>query len=197
MTNGSQAFPGEGCQFYVEKKGGTEYNHSLRVLTLDSTGFARKTNYDKTFGAHLLNYQGYSPATIKVNFVLDVDDSSDAFMDFIGSGFTVSSVTQTVLEDSRTPTFYKVKFQFNNYKGTFGVLGTNDESVREIFYNAYGVSVQPRASTDSEVEGTLTFQVNPFNEIGSSNFIEIRKTSGDTVSNFNTRESNYDTIMGY
>lgn len=196
MSIDSLSFSGENCRFYLEPKGSGSEEWTGRVIGINSTGFNRNVNMARTFGAYLHNDTGFTPATVELSFIYDVDSSTTNPLSVIGSSF--GSVRSSVLKEKQPLSFYKLKLEFSDYQvGSFNQIQNADEALKIIFYNTVGLNLSNSVNADGELNGVLTFTVNPFNEIGSSNYLEIEKTTSDTVSNYNGAESTYDTIMGY
>jgi len=198
MTVGSNVFDGVDCQVNIKKKGGTAYNFGARISGYDRTGFERPVEYSAMQGLYFESRKPITPATISFDVIIDVDTNEDA-LNFSDMIYNQSSPLTGVRENQLEEVYnnYKVKIEFINYTGTYGTLGTNDEAYKEIYYNARGVSFDKNTDSSGYLTGTFSFAVAPFNNLGSSNYIEIEKKIGQAVANYNTAESNKDTAMGY
>lgn len=192
----SFAFSGESCILSIKKKGGTEYDVTGKIVNVSGGPFERKIGTKKTHGTRFINDEGFQPASVQLTYTYDSDLSMPSMMSYVGSSDSDSN-RLTVLRANSLPDFYKIKLQFANYKGTFGDLDDSDEALRVLFYNAYGISNDTKVNADGLVTGVLSFNVNPFNFIGSSNYAELEKNGSTTVAQLTARETAYDTIMGY
>ena len=198
MTIGSQAFVGEACKISVFRLGAGGSEEIMgRLVNSTITGFNRQVTMERTFGAYLHKLGGFQAANVQLSFVYDQDDDTTPMIGYVGSESTVSGIRRSTLIENQSPTFHKVKFEFNEYTDTFGQLNSDDKALRLIFYNAYGVTFSTAPSPTGQITGTITFHVLPFNEVGSSNFIEIEKNESDSVGAFISAESSYDTELGY
>lgn len=203
MSLGSLALAGEHCKLTIMQKGATgSYELSARITGLSASGFERLVSMEKTFGTHFHNYTGYNPANLQLDFLYDIDTSTNGspMMSFLGSSsLDANSIRKTILKGHSEPKFYKIKLEMTEYgSNTFGQVTTIDSSIRMIFYNAFGVSIQTGISAESENKGTMAFRVFPFNLLGSSNYIELEKIqSNSNPSQLQSAETAYDTEMGY
>jgi len=198
MTVGSNVFDGVDCQITIQKKGGSVYTFGGRVSGYNRTGFEKPLEYEPLQGLYFENRKPITPATISFDVIIDVDSDEDAlnFSDII---YEHSSPLAGVRENQLTEDYddYKVKIEFVNYTGTYGTLGTNDEAYKELYYNARGISFEKNSDSSAYLSGTFTFTVSPFNELGSSNYLEVEKIVGQSATNYNTAESSKDSDMGY
>lgn len=195
---GSYAFDGENCKISIMSKGGSgSVDVSGRIVSGNISGFARNIGVKKTHGRYIPEYSGYNPANIDLTFIYDKEDE-EPLISYIGSSSSSgTSLYKTTIQENSSPTKYKIKFEFNEYTSSFNNLTNSDNSLRVVFYNACGVSLNSNLNADTILEGNLTFTVFPFNQLGSSNFLQIEKGQSDSVSSFNSLETNYDNEMGY
>ena len=198
MTVGSSVLEGVDCQISIEEEGGTTYNFGGRVSGYERTGFRKEVEYEPTQGNYFKTKKPITPAEVSFDVILDIDSDEDA-LNFSDITFSHSSPLAGIRQNELDEEYklYKVKIEFINYYGTYGTLGTNDEAYKEIYYNAHGLNFDRSVSSDGYLTGTVTFLVSPFNDLGSSNYMEIEKIIGQTTTNYTTAESSKDTEMGY
>lgn len=200
MVVGSFAFSGENCKVSLMAEGAAgSVDVSGRLVGGNITGFALQSSQEQTLGGYFNSFNGYSPASVQLSFLYDQEDDLSPMISYLGSTVNTSGQLHKTLltRTTSSPTYYKIKFEFNEYTGTFDSLGTSDRVLRIIFYNAFGVNTSTAATADGTVAGNITFNVSPFSILGSSNYLELEKGSGDSVSSLDSLESGYDSDMGY
>jgi len=198
MSIGSNVLGGIDCQITINAKSGTTYAMGGRIANYNKAGFERGIEYKACQGRYFENRKPITPADVSFDVILDVDSNAGSltFDDIAGSySLPYSGIRKNEL--SETYNYYKIKLEWINYTGTYGTLGTNDESYKEIFYNARGLSFDKKSDSSGYLTGTMKFIVVPFNELGSCNYMESEKVIGTATTNYTTLETNKDTEMGY
>jgi len=195
MATGSEALSTITCFVSIGKKGGTAYDFSTQISNYDKSGFNREVEHERSMGAYLENKKPITSGEISFDVRSNVNSSTSflTFESIVGSASVpASGIRQNTLEEEYDD--YKIKVDFLSTSGT---LGTTDVAYKEIFYNCKGVSFERGAEAGNYLNGTIKFTLAPFNDVGSSNYIDISKTSGTGSAAYATAENSYDTIMGY
>ena len=196
-----QMYLGEYCNLFIGSFNQTPKGYYAYLSSFNRTGFTNEFGYEKTMGTTMLDRKGMTPGKVSFNVVFvgsELPNLTNMTQSTPSAGFTDWKLTEN---DKR----FKIRMEFMEsnagslarQSGTAGsmLLSDNDVGYKEVYYNARNVLFDIKVDAKRYSEGTISFFVSPYNDVGSSNFRSLFKAATKSIAGWTTHEIAWDTDM--